>query len=43
MVRTLYTADHFSLRMSRQMLPYWSTLGWKQLGGLKVTAGASYG
>ena len=42
-VRTLYAADHFSFRMSRQMLPYWSTFGWKHPGGLKVTVGASNG
>lgn len=38
----LYTADHFSFSISKHMLPYWSTLGWKQ-GVLKVTTGASYG
>lgn len=38
--------DHLSFRMSRQMLPYWSTLGWKQgvsnrtVGGLNCSSRA---
>lgn len=42
MVRTLYAADQCSFRMSRQMLPALSTLGWKH-GVSKHTSGASNG
>ena len=38
-VLTSYNADHFSLRISRQILPCWSTLGWKQ-GVINLTVGA---
>ena len=31
-----------TLRMSRQMFPYWSTFGWKQLVS-NFTTGATYG
>ena len=41
-MRTEYAALHLSLRMSRQMLPWWSTLGWKH-GVSKRTAGALNG
>ncbi len=39
MVLTLKADDHFSLRMSRQMLPSVSTLGWKH-GVSNVMSGA---
>jgi hypothetical protein len=42
MVRTLYAADQCSFKMSRQMLPALSTLGWKH-GVSKHTSGASNG
>ena len=38
-VRTSYKAVHLSLRMSRQMLPSESMLGWKQVV-MKVTPGS---
>ena len=41
-VCTLYTADHSSLRMSRQMLPDMSMLGW-YIGVIKMTCGGVYG
>ena len=41
-MRTEYAALHLSLRMSRQMLPWWSTFGWKH-GVSKRTAGALNG
>ena len=31
MVLTLYAADHFSFKMSRQIFPCASTFGWKHL------------
>jgi hypothetical protein len=34
--------EALAFRISRQMLPYWSTFGWKH-GVTKVTCGASYG
>ena len=42
MVLTLKADDHFSLRMSRQMFPCSSTLGWKH-GVSNVMSGALYG
>lgn len=39
MVLTLNADDHFSFKMSRQMLPCSSTLGWKQ-GVSNVMSGA---
>lgn len=42
MVRTSYNADHFSFRMSRQMLPCLSTFGWKH-EVVKRTCGAEWG
>lgn len=40
--RTSYDADHFSFKMSRQMLPWRSTFGWKH-GVTNLTVGALYG
>jgi hypothetical protein len=41
-VRTSYKADHFSFRISRQMFPNWSTLGWK-IDVMNLTTGALNG
>ena len=42
MVLTSYRALHFSLSMSKQILPCVSTFGWKQ-GVVNLTFGAVYG
>lgn len=42
MVLTLKAEDHFSFKMSKQMFPCSSTLGWKQ-GVSKVISGGLYG
>lgn len=41
-VDTVYVALHLSLRMSRQMLPLMSMLGWK-IGVSNLTVGADIG